>query len=636
MHPSRRPRQTPGHRRRRAKPNSILDHSGRSAENTGERTRPEDMVEPTNVTEKGMSRFRSSLLRRASAVAWVVLLIIGAQAVRIEEISNPAFYIPAAVLIGLLIYSLAAPWDSLMASSAAPWIAAGWLSIFVAGITAISLVPGLEGTAEPLLFGIAAVSGLLLTWWAHAFMTVFIGLAIVFIGSRVNEVDAIVDAIPDVLAPLIAMFTVAAATALVGMEFEREARRSTDRETQIDQQRRDFERLYAVSATLARAESLAEVVPHLVGTICKYLNAQVGVVLLFDPDQNRLGVMSPIWVNGYPLETDPIDLDVASQGVVAQTFRAAKPLLVKEVDHKTDAHYLLKELGLNQALVSPLKVEGLRVGVIIIGDPYEGEFQEAQLEQLGSLSAPAGLVLSQIGRYEAQTETTKRLEEVAQMKTDFVSTVSHELRTPLTSIIGSLDTVNRPELQPEAETAQQLLSTARASARRLQRMIDDLLVVSRIDRSAIPVHLESVPLARLCEEVAQVVSIDPKILIEPADLSLRADRDHLSRILINLVENAAKYAAGSPVEIYGWERGTRGYLAVVDHGPGIPSDMRETVFERFTQVDQSDTRSKGGTGLGLNIVKSLAEVMSGSARVEDTEGGGATFVVELPVAERAG
>jgi signal transduction histidine kinase len=425
---------------------------------------------------------------------------------------------------------------------------------------------------------------------------------------------------------------VSAATALIGMEFEREAVRSASREGQIDQQRLDFERLYAVSATLARAESLAEIVPHLVGTICKYLDAQVGVVLLYNAERHRLEVMSPIWVNGYPLDTDPIVLDVASPAIVAQVYRSGRPFLVKEVDQDTDAHTLINELGLSQALVAPLKVENLRVGVIIVGDPYVGSFQEGQLDQLGSLAAPAGLVLSQIGRYEAQAEMAKRLEEVAQMKTDFVSTVSHELRTPLTSIIGSLDTVNRPELAPTEATAVQLLSTARRQAGRLQRLIDDLLVVSRIDRGAIPVHLEPVTLKQAFEEVNRVVSVEPSFTIEPDDLTVEADRDHLSRILINLVENAAKYAVGSPVELYAWERPSKAVIAVVDHGPGIPEEERDRVFERFTQIDQSDTRSKGGTGLGLSIVKSLAEVMRGAVRVEATEGGGATFVVELPLA----
>jgi signal transduction histidine kinase len=293
---------------------------------------------------------------------------------------------------------------------------------------------------------------------------------------------------------------------------------------------------------------------------------------------------------------------------------------------------LLRDLGLKQALVAPLRVEALRVGVIVVGDPYDGDFNESQLEQLGSLAAPAGLVLSQIGRYEAQAEMTKRLEEVAQMKSDFVSTVSHELRTPLTSIIGSLDTVNRPELAPTQATAIQLLATARSSAGRLQRLIDDLLVVSRIDRGAIPVHTERIAVSAVFQEVNRIVAAEPKMTVDPTDLMVEADVDHLTRILINLVENAAKYAPDSPIEMFAWERGSHGVMAVVDHGPGIPEDQRQRVFERFTQIDQSDTRSRGGTGLGLSIVKSLSEVMHGSVRVEETEGGGATFVIELPLA----
>lgn len=588
------------------------------------------MEELKPTTHQAMARFRASLLRRASAVAWVVLIIISAQAVREEVFALRGFWIPMAGLSVLLIVSTAARWDRLMATRAAPWIAAAWLMGLIVGISTLAVIPELTATAQPILFGIAAVSGLLLTWWAHALVTVFIAMAISFIAVSLGEADA--NAIEQVLAPVLTVAVVSAATALVGLEFEREAVRSNEREGQIDQQRLDFERLYAVSATLARAESLAEIVPHLIGTICKYLDAQVGVVLLYDPDRHRLELMSPIWVNGYPLESDPIVLDVAAGGIVAQTFRAGKPYYVREVDQDADAHILLKELGLKQALVAPLKVESLRVGVIIVGDPYVGSFTEDQLEQLGSLAAPAGLVLSQIGRYEAQADMTRRLEEVAQMKSDFVSTVSHELRTPLTSIIGSLDTVNRPELQPTQPTAQHLLSTARRQAGRLQRLIDDLLVVSRIDRGAIPVHLEAISLRQAFDEINRVVSIEPTFMVEPEGLAVEADRDHLSRILINLVENAAKYAVGSPVELFAWERGSKALIVVVDHGPGIPDHERDRVFERFTQVDQSDTRSKGGTGLGLSIVKSLTEVMRGSVRVEETEGGGATFVVELPLA----
>lgn len=598
------------------------------------------MTSPNGNTSahESMARFRSSLLRRASAVAWIVLIVIGYQAVRnplddgVQLFTQPEFYIPMAGLALLLILSTALRWDRIMRSPAAPWAATGWLLGMIAGITALAIVEPLTATTEPILFGIAAVSGLLLVWWAHGLVTVIICLAITYISINADGSDVFAD----VLAPIVVVLVVAAATALVGFEFEREAAASFANETKLEQQRLDFERLYAVSATLARAESLAEIVPHLVGTICKYLDAQVGVVLLQDGEMERLEVMSPIWVNGYPLETDPISVEINAPSVVAQTYRAVKPIYVKSVGDETDSHILLKDLGLKQALVAPLKVESMRVGVIIVGDPYQGDFTEDQLEQLGSLAAPAGLVLSQIGRYEAQAEMTRRLEEVAQMKTDFVSTVSHELRSPLTSIIGSLDTVNRPELAPQEPTSQQLLLSARRQAGRLQRLIEDLLVVSRIDRGAIPVHPEIIEIKEMFDELNRVVSVEPAVTVEPANLAVYADRDHLSRILINLVENAAKYAPDSPVELYAWQKNERAMMAVVDHGPGIPENARESIFDRFTQLDQSDTRSRGGTGLGLSIVKSLTEVMHGSVRVEGTEGGGATFLIDLPIASPIG
>ncbi|MCH7899281.1 MAG: GAF domain-containing protein [Acidobacteria bacterium] len=577
---------------------------------------------------EAMARFRASLLRRASAVTWVVLIIIGARAVRSEVFMQSAFYIPMAGLAVLSISAAATRWEGLMATKAAPWISTGWLLALIVGLTTFATIPELTATAEPILFGIAAVSGLLLTWWAHAIITITIGIGISYIAFTLG----LADAIPDVLAPVLTVLVVAAATALVGFEFEKEAVVSAGKESMLEVQRLDFERLYAVSATLARAESLAEIVPHLIGTICKYLDAQVGVVLLHDTNLARLEVMSPIWVNGYPLEAEKISVDINATSVVAQTYRAAKPFLVRNIDAKTDSHVLLKELGLKQALVAPLKVEAMRVGVIVVGDPYNHDFTEDQLEQLGSLAAPAGLVLSQIGRYEAQAEMTRRLEEVAQMKSDFVSTVSHELRSPLTSIIGSLDTVNRPELAPPEPVSQQLLLSARRQAGRLQRLIEDLLVVSRIDRGAIPLQIETIPIHEIFNEIYRVVSIEPTIRVDPVDLEVRADRDHLSRVLINLVENAAKYAPDSQVDLFAWEKAGMAVLAVVDHGPGIPEGETERVFERFTQLDQSDTRLKGGTGLGLSIVKTLTETMHGSVRIETTEGGGATFVVELPLA----
>lgn len=581
-------------------------------------------------TEGSMIRFRASVQRRSIALGWIVVLVLAFQAVRESVFQDTRFLVPVIVVCLLLVVSAIVNWDSLMARTGANWAAWAWIVGITIPVGVIATIPELHLLTQPLFFGVVALSGLVLERPKHLFVTI-LSAATLAITTFVTGTS---DLLSSLLVPVISLTTVAAATGLLGSEFERAVNRSGQRLEQLQRQRIDFERLYAVMATLSRGDSLSEVLPQLVGTICRYLDAQVGVVLLYVPETHTLDVMSPIWVSGLPLDVGPTRIRVADAGLLPQVFRSGRATLVDPVNPSSSAHGLLAELGLEHAMVAPLRVEQFSVGVIAVGDSARGSFEAEQLEQLASLAAPAALVLSQIGRYEAQTEMTRQLEEVAQMKTDFVSVVSHELRTPLTSIIGSLDTVNRPELAPEANTARELIVTARRQAGRLQRLIEDLLMVSRLDRDAIPINSEVLAIPQVFEHVvgtlrfADVIKVD----IQNPDLKVVADRDHLERILINLLENAAKYAPDSVIELTAHEGGGFGQIRVIDHGPGIPPDQRERVFERFTQIEASQTRSVGGTGLGLSIVRSLAEAMGGRADVDETPGGGATFIVDLPAA----
>lgn len=579
-------------------------------------------------TEGSMSRFRASVQRRSIALGWVVVLVLGFQAVRESVFQDNRFLVPIVAVSLLLVISAVVDWDSLMTRSHANWAAWAWIVLVTMSVGVIATVPELHLVTQPLFFGVVALSGLVLERPKHLFVTI-LSASILAVTSVVASAS---DALTSVVVPVISLATVALATALLGSEFEKAVTRSGHQLEQLQRQRIDFERLYAVMATLSRGDSLSEVLPQLVGTICRYLDAQVGVVLLYVPEYHSLDVMSPIWVSGLPLDIGPTRIRVADAGILPQVFRSGRATLVDPVNPSSLAHGLLAELGLQHAMVSPLRVEQFSVGVIAVGDSARGSFQPEQLEQLASLAAPAALVLSQIGRYEAQTEMTRQLEEVAQMKTDFVSVVSHELRTPLTSIIGSLDTVNRPELAPEASTARELIVTARRQAGRLQRLIEDLLMVSRLDRDAIPINVESIELAQLIDHVVETLKFGDmvKVDVSPPDIRLSADRDHVERILINLMENASKYAPGSIIEVTGRPSEAMTQIRVIDHGPGIPPDQRERVFERFTQVEASQTRSVGGTGLGLSIVRSLAEAMGGRADVDETDGGGATFIIDLP------
>ena len=226
------------------------------------------------------------------------------------------------------------------------------------------------------------------------------------------------------------------------------------------------------------------------------------------------------------------------------------------------------------------------------------------------------------------------MRELARMKTDFVSVVSHELRTPLTSIIGALATLDRPELSPDSQAARELLSSARNQTDRLRRLIEDLLMASRIENGVLPQNPVMIELPDFIDsvlvhipEATERVSVRVEERVE----RIEADADHLQRILINLVENAMKYASGSPVEITaGPTGGGKLTLSVIDHGPGINADQKADVFDRVTQLEPSATRSHGGTGLGLHIVKGLVDSMGGEIELLETPGGGATFHVVLP------
>lgn len=608
----------------------MLNPEATTAENTVESPESHMTRAVRPITTQPMLAFRAVALRRSVYVAWVVLILLLAQGVRNNVIDNTRFLGSAAGLVLVLAFSTGVDWDRALPKPIGPWLAWAWATMMTLALGAMATVEGMLTTTQPLFSGIVVLTGLTLGRAKHAFVSV-LAASLLAMAAFLQGAE---DALAGIVIPVLTVGVVALATALLGSQFEREADKSAERLQELTQQRIDFERLYAVSATLAGAESLDEGLPQLVGTICRYLDAQVGVVFLYQPEDHTLRVVSPMWVNSHTLEVADLRVRVSEGGVLPQVFRSGRPMRLDRIGEAPEHYGVLGELGLSQALVAPLRVEGFSVGVIVVGDPYRGSFRDEQLEQLASLAAPAALVLSQLGRYEAAAEMTRRMQEIARMKTDFVSVVSHELRTPLTSIIGSLDTVARPELAPEAQSARDLLMSARRQATRLQRLIEDLLMVSRIDRQAVPVYPESIELQRFLEDIASTITaIDQlTISVDPPDLVIRADPDHLGRVFINLLENAAKYAPGSPVEISARAVKSRVDISVTDHGPGIPAEQRHRVFERFTQVEHSDTRTRGGTGLGLSIVKGLIEAMDGQVSLTDTPGGGATFTISLPPA----
>ena len=227
----------------------------------------------------------------------------------------------------------------------------------------------------------------------------------------------------------------------------------------------------------------------------------------------------------------------------------------------------------------------------------------------------------------------RRLETV---RRDFVANVSHELKTPLTVVSGFAETLTEEGL-PETQR-RQFAETIRANARRMQRIVDDLLDLSRIESGGwipAPARLDAATAAADAlaplRDVAAAKGVDIHVAIDPRARELHADPTAVRQILGNLIENAVRYTpSGGRVTIFTERRDEGVRLGVRDTGIGIPAEHLPRIFERFYRVDPARSRDAGGTGLGLAIVRHLTEAHGGRVRAESTPGGGTSITASFP------
>ena len=229
--------------------------------------------------------------------------------------------------------------------------------------------------------------------------------------------------------------------------------------------------------------------------------------------------------------------------------------------------------------------------------------------------------------------TLKHLEAV---RRDFVANVSHELKTPLTVIRGYAETLRKDE--PPQDVRREFLETMLANTTRMQRLIDDLLDLSRIESRTWRPEPEDVEIEPLAREVwhnlgsrGNADAITFATDVDPQAAEVYADPEALRQILVNVLDNAARYTpAGGRVTVRSAPAGAQVRLEVVDTGPGIPYEHLSRIFERFYRVDPARSRELGGTGLGLSIVKHLVEAHDGEVEALSTVGTGTTIRITLP------
>lgn len=302
-------------------------------------------------------------------------------------------------------------------------------------------------------------------------------------------------------------------------------------------------------------------------------------------------------------------------------------------DHRQAAGRGSDTLTASEWLFQPVAAGGRTLAVFGLSRPDAGTpIRSDQLPLLLSLLDQAALALERIG-LEAEIAMVTQLKERDRLRAALLSSVSHDLRTPLTTILGMLG-----EITPATDAQDQQLREARGEAERLNRFVANLLDMVRIETGALHQSVEPIDLA---EAVASAVQDLRRILRDHAvamdiapDLPLvSADPQLLHHCLINLIENAAKYAEpASPISIAA-RRTSRGLtLSVLDDGPGIPAGEEQRIFETFTRIEGSDR--KGGSGLGLAIVKGFAEAMGVGVRASNRhDRSGACFDLLFPASK---
>ena len=298
----------------------------------------------------------------------------------------------------------------------------------------------------------------------------------------------------------------------------------------------------------------------------------------------------------------------------------------------------LTERGCRSSLVLPIFVKGALQGFIALGYVDPPQLKQEDLLQARQVADQVAVALHNSQLYEETKQQAIELEHSNRVKSEFLSVMSHELRTPLTTIMGYTEIIKEKllgDINPSQEDA--LERTGRQSQILLE-LINSIMDATKIEAKVLMTETQEIPLKTLLDELRLVysASLDKELTLHwdapPGLPTIRTDAEKLRHILQHLINNAIKFTEKGRVTVSARHRAESQTLefTVADTGIGIPQEQLLSIFEMFRQGDSSETRSYGGVGLGLYIVRTFVELLGGEVRVESEIGKGSSFIVTLP------
>jgi PAS domain S-box-containing protein len=399
---------------------------------------------------------------------------------------------------------------------------------------------------------------------------------------------------------------------------------------------RRLEAVQAISEAALAHLSISGVMDEILTRIREVLLADTVAILMLQEEGDELVAWA---AKGLEEEVEHGVRIPFGKGFAGRVVSEQRPIRIDDINHADVLNPLLRAKGLKSLLGVPLVVEGRPTGVIHIGTFHQRVFTEDDTRLLQLIADRIALAIDHARLYEEEKRARREAEQANRIKDEFLATLSHELRTPLTPIIGWVHMMRNSILEP-SET-EHGLAVIDKNSYALTRLINDLLDMSAITSGKMSIERAPVPVASAVEEAVETVRAEAArrgIAIEVVPFQagervmVAGDRTRLVQVFWNLLYNAVKFSEkGAGVRLTCEAQPREVLVHVEDKGIGISPEFLPFVFERFRQEDGSKTRSHGGLGLGLALVKSFVEAHGG--RVEATSAGaglGSRFTVRLP------
>lgn len=398
--------------------------------------------------------------------------------------------------------------------------------------------------------------------------------------------------------------------------------------------------LAEISATVRRSLDVHEVLTTTVTALGKAAGVDRCFIRLIDNDRSEpaLSEVAYEWASPgtVPLheqhdQRTPILLMAALEGATVQTDDIMEDERLTNGEIPGTREELL-DSQTRAVLATPLKWGDDLLGAVAFHSRTPRKWADSDIALIEAAAREVSIALNNAQRFTTAVETAEKLRQVDQLRSDFVAMVSHELRSPMTVVAGIADILKKRQAALTAEQRGELIDTLGREARRLTRLVSEVLDLEAIEQGGMELQLGEVDLASLVREAVTDAGAAERIdlTVGRGDAVVVADSDRIKQVLLNLVSNAVKFSDDpSPISVKVAPEAHSVRVDVIDRGPGIDPTDQGRLFQRFSRLEDRSGR-KPGSGLGLYLSRSILEAHGGQIWVESTVGEGSTFAFRLP------